>query len=131
MGSPFLVCIHHEAAQPFADLISNSPERVKLLGLRAVNRGRVLEAPVNSIGSAWKHGAVLLRVVADCDDLIEWLRREFIDRLGPVARYINSYLAHRFDRLGANTRGRGPGALDFKPVARDIAEDSLSHLASR
>jgi hypothetical protein len=48
-----------------------------------------------------------------------------------VARYINSYFAHRFDRFGTNMRGRGPGALDFKPITGDTAQDTLSHLASR
>lgn len=62
-----------EGIQPGEDLISNSSKGIEALLLRAGNGGRIVEAPVHALGVARKNRTTFLRVITDCDDVIERL----------------------------------------------------------
>ena len=77
-----------------------------------------------------KERAVIFSVIANCDDVIEWLALKLVDVLGTVGGNVDAQLAHHGDCLRANMAWVGSGTGDFEVIARCVAEQAFGHLAS-
>jgi len=81
-----------------------------------VHSGWIVEAPVNPFCITWKDRTLFVRVVANCNHVIEFLIDEFIYRFRPMSRDVDPNLAHRLNRLGFDGSRIDAGAFDFKAI---------------
>ena len=95
-----------------------------------INRRGIFKAPMNSFGVSGKHGALFVRVVTNCDYVIEVFPGEPVHRLRMVTRDINSNLAHCSDCFGPHLGWRYSRTRYLKPIASQVAQQTFSHLAS-
>lgn len=75
-------------------------------------------------------GAMLLRVVADREDVVERLAREFIHVLRALVADVNAELSHYSDGFRANRLGICAGAENFKAITGVVAQKAFGHLAA-
>ncbi len=78
--------------------------------------GGIVEAPVDPV-RVREHGTLLLCVVTYGNHVVEGLAEEFIHMFGALAAYVDIQVAKRFDRFGADTRGRRARAVHFQPIS--------------
>ena len=77
---------------------------------------------MKSLGFARENGAGFVGVIADGDDVIEFLSGEFVHVFRAMACNVNADFAHDLNRFRAHEAGFGPGAVDFKPVPTELAQ---------
>src|SRR6185369_3709946 len=77
-----------------------------------------------------KHGAALVRAVADRDHVVPGLAEEPVEGLGGVPLQIDADLAHGLDGERVHARGLRARARHLEAVARLGAEEALRHLAA-
>jgi hypothetical protein len=77
-----------------------------------------------------EHWALLIGVVANRKYIVELLAREFVNGLRTLIRDIDADFTHRCNRFGPNEARINSSAVNFKPIARHIAQETFSHLAS-
>src|SRR5262249_35279868 len=99
------------------------------LGALCATRRRVLKALMNAYGLSRKNRAGFFRVVADGDDVIEFLPGEFVHRLRPVAGNIDPDLTHCLNRLRPHGARLHAGAVDFEGLAAVVSQNAFRHLA--
>ena len=120
----------HEFAQTDLDLVADTPEHGNLGFGIAFGSGRVVKTPVNSFGPAGKYRTTLFGVVANGYDVIKRNVQKLIKAFRTLIRYVYSDLGHCGDRLRPHKTRNRPCAFDLKPVARDMPQQSLGHLAA-
>ena len=69
-----------EVDQLRAQLVAGLAKGGETLFVRTAGEGRIVNAPMYSLGFAGEHGTRLIRVVADGDDEIEGRGEEFVER---------------------------------------------------
>src|SRR5688572_13069863 len=114
-----------EVHQFLPDLIPYPPKHLDVPRFR-----RVIEAPVDAFRFAREDRAVLVRVVADRDDVVELLPDEFFHRFRPVSGDIDTYLPHRLDRLRPHEARDRARAVHFKSLPAVVPQQPLRNLAT-
>ena len=121
-----------EIFHPFADVIADASEDIQTIFIASnVRWRRVFEAVMNALGFARKHRANFIRVIANGDDVIEFLSDKFVYVFGAMMGNINADFLHRLNCFGADEAGFRSGTEDFKIFAAIVTKDSFCHLASR
>jgi len=118
-----------EGAQIFADLIAHPAKQSEALLFAAFERGGVFERAMKCEGCSGKQRAVVFRVIANREDVIEVLVLELANVLGAVAGDIDAQLAHNGDCLRAKMAWFGSCAGYFEPIAGEVAQEALGYLA--
>lgn len=103
--APLEVC--RERRDALSDGVSRQPERGQPVVGRAVDGGRVGEAPMFVVRGTREHRARLCSAVADSDDVIPLLVEELIEVLRASASDIDSHLGQRADGKRVDTRRLG------------------------
>ena len=98
--------------------------------MRAGGRAGVRNALVDALGSARKDRALLGGGIANGDDGIKTLLREFRDGLGTVRGDVDADFSHGCYGEGTDTARVGAGAVNFIGFAAEMAEETFSHLAA-
>jgi hypothetical protein len=111
-----------------SDLVADFPEGSKTFGFRAVHGSWIGKAVVNR-ERAREDRASFAGVIADREDDIELLVREFIDMLGTVPRNVDAEFAHHSDGFGPHTAGSDASAENVEVVASIVAQKAFGHLA--
>src|SRR5579883_1063427 len=75
--------------------------------------------------------AVLARVIADGQDVVEPLAGKLVERFRAMMREIHTNLSHYGDRFRTDDGGAGAGAVDFELVASVVTQKPFGHLAAR
>ena len=117
-----------KALQVRPQFIPHAAKPAKQLFLRALDRGRIIEAVMQPRDFADKHRTTLLRVVADRQDVIEILSRELIHRLRAVRRNVDTDFLHDRYRLGANAAWFRTRAVHRESVSRIMPQQAFGHL---
>lgn len=83
--------------------------------------------PCNAPEEQW---ALLLGRSAKCNDMIERVSREFIQRFGPVGGNIYSYFGQSLYRLWIHASLLGPRGICFELIAEVVVDKAFRHLGT-
>ncbi len=86
---------------------------------------------MDSLGVGWENRATLSGIITDRDDVIEVLACKLIDRLGAVARNVNTKLQHDRDCFGPQVGRIRASAENLKTVSSVVPKQAFRHLAAR
>ena len=114
-----------------SQLVSDTAKERQPFFLRSLELGGIIEASVNSNRSTREDWAAFLRVITNCQDIVERLTCEFVHTLRSVTRDINAQFAHNGDRLGPDPTRPRACAEHLEVVARAAPQQTFRHLASR
>src|SRR4030095_8793771 len=120
----------HKLLESFANLVSDCAEHRQSGRLIALCRGRILKAPMNSLGSSGKYWTILIRVIADRNHVIERLSNKQVDVFREVVRNVDANLFHDVHRLGPDLRRTDSCANYFKILSAHVSQQAFGHLAS-
>src|SRR5207248_1227003 len=127
-----VLCLRrNELAQTRAQFIAHATKDCKPRRLIARRRSRVIKTPMDALRRSRKDGAMLARVIADRDHVIERLSDELINRLRALRRDVYADLPHRRYRFRPHTRRLRARAEDLEARAAIVAQQPFGHLAAR
>src|SRR5204863_9788569 len=109
---------------------SDSAERTLPFLVWALNRCRILKAPVDLPGSAGEYRAFFFSGIANGDDVPKLLSNKFSYGLGPMMRDIDSQFTHHRDGFRAKRCRMSSSRENLKTIAGFMAQQSFRHLAS-
>jgi hypothetical protein len=114
-----------------ADFVAHTSENRKFLLIRTDCMGRIIKTQVMAVQLPWEHLAGLIRVSTNRDHRLDVLFQKIVHVLGVVPGDINANLLHHLNAKRMHiTRGLGTGAMNFKDIARDSAQDAFSKMAA-
>ena len=113
-----------------ADLVAHPAKFSQSFRFSALEGGRIVERVMNQDGSR-KIGAAFLRVIANCENVIEGLALKLVNMFGAVAGNVDAQFAHDGDCFRTNVAWLCSGARDFEQIAGVVAEQAFGHLADR
>jgi hypothetical protein len=120
--------ISQERPYPSVYLVANSSKGRQPFRLGTFDRGRILEAPVNTFGGARKNRTVVASVIAYRHHVIKGLALKFLDGLGPVIRDVDAEFLHNSDRFRAHITRFGAGTEYLELPAPFGSKQALAYL---
>jgi hypothetical protein len=123
-----LLFLLHESTQALSDLIPHFSEHRELPIRRG--RSRVFKAMMKSLRAPWKYRARFLCVIADGEDIVELLAREFIHRLRAASGDVDSELSHCRNSIRIETSRTSARAEYLELIPGDMSQQTLGHLAA-
>ena len=118
-------------AQTLGDLIPDFAKRTLSIDLRTGYRRGVPETPMDALCRHRERRARLVRIVTNCDDAVECLATELVDRFGAMARDVDAELTHHANRFRTDRGRMRSGAENLEVVASKLPQKALRHLAAR
>jgi hypothetical protein len=112
-----------------ANLVAYPAKDSQSLRFSAREACGIIERVMNRDGSR-KIWAAFLRVIANCEDVVEGLALKLVNMLGAMAGDVDAKFSHDCDRLRTNVAWFCSGAGDFESVAGVVAQETFRHLAS-
>ena len=97
----------------------------------APSSARIGNAPVDGLRVAGELGTHLAHAIAQTDDEVEALRREFLQMFGAATAEIDAALAHDADRLRVERLGVAAGAVYLNCSMRKMLQQAFGHLRPR
>ena len=110
-------------------LVTNAAKDIKPSIMVTFCSGWVVKTPVNPLSITGKDRAMLIRIVANTNNIIEFLSREFINRLGTMLRNVYANLSHGLNGFRSYAAGLDTRARDLKTISRVVAQQAFSYLA--
>lgn len=117
----------------FLNLIAHLPvDRQLLLALGQVpgQLGRIIESNVNYFGLAGKNRAMLVRMSANSDDVIELNRAKLRDCLGVLAGDVYARFRHDLDGMRIHSVLREAGGIRLDNLRFQMPRPAFRHLAA-
>lgn len=121
----------NELSESRRELVAHAAERRESFIIRAGGVSGVPDAPVNAVRRAGKNWAFFRGRIADGDDRVEMLAREFRNRFGTMRGNVDANFVHGFDRQFTDVSvGLAASTVHLVGVTAELAQQPFGHLAA-